>query len=641
MDIHNSCNASGNSSNHLPQGFSVYQPSLGATLQWFPAMGTKELDDMLHAYLPGTAPIADKRAAVSVDFLEHLHLTGQTFKFYQVEALIAAPVASASSSPVSLSGASSLSAYPATPTWDFSNVAFTPSSTSSQTSSTSALKARKSAKAASRHPTTDFSHLPGMKIMTRDGLDVTNAASRGSKTKEQRDHAHLMRIIKACDSCRAKKIRCDPSHKRRAASTVSSSAITSPPPSNSKQKKPASSKRTQPVTAQPQVQPVNSMAPVQDFSWDEFDATMAMAGMDNFDDLNMLHDPWADFIHYPEEVTPLEGALVAPFLYSEGSLSPSSSFATTTTSSGSSTMPHSPSAVFTYGDLAAPAYAVTNRRTPGDESHDMWAQELASTTYVEAGLQPEISVRTSSGDGQALRVANGDGSGVPGDYGLDATLPSSTGTGLPRYRLEDPGTVANSASSLELGDHATVAPTDRPQSLLETSTAAVSREATSQQTLLSGELPTDVPVFHTNATVLDPARLRAASGSPVVELQATPIATQTESRTLVSTGDRVGILSLLPMSGPLVPGLAQLMLGGTSELIAASAPLSSKTLALTFTRMAIMAASFVASVSDLLAKASAHQSSHLRQRAHLKRAVDFHRSESFVPMANAMVGTVC
>lgn len=604
-------------------------------------MGTQELDDMLHAYLPGAAPIADKRAAVSVDFLEHLHLTGQTFKFYQVEALVAAPVASASASPVSLSGASSLSGYPATPTWDFSNVAFTPSSTSSQTSSSSALKARKSAKAASRHPTTDFSHLPGMKIMTRDGLDVTNAASRGSKTKEQRDHAHLMRIIKACDSCRAKKIRCDPSHKRRAASSVSSSAIASPPPSNSKQKNRTSSKRSQPVIVPPQVQPVSSMALVQEFSWEEFDATMAMAGMDNLDELNTLHDPWADFIHYPEEIAPIEGDIVAPFLDSEASLSPSSSFAATTTSSGSLTMPHSPSAVFTHGDLAASSCAVTNRSAPGDDSHDMWAQELALMTNAEADLQTQSSVRSSSSDSHTLHVANGDGSGVPGDYGLDATLLSSTGTGLLRHRLEDPGTVANSASSLELGDHATLAPARRTTPVSGTSTTTASREATSQQTLLSGESPTDVPAFHTNATVLDPARLRAASGSSVVELQTTSIATQTESRTLVSTGDRVGILSLLPMSGPVVPGLAQLMLGGTSELIAASAPLSSKPLALAATTMAVMATSFVASVSNMLAQARAHQPSHLRQRAHLKPAVAFGQNERFVPMANAMVGSVC
>jgi hypothetical protein len=49
--------------------------------------------------------------------------------------------------------------------------------------------------------------LPGFSIMTKDGIDVTNSAGRGTKTKEQREHAHLMRIMKACDACKKKKIR--------------------------------------------------------------------------------------------------------------------------------------------------------------------------------------------------------------------------------------------------------------------------------------------------------------------------------------------------------------------------------------------------------------------------------------------------
>jgi hypothetical protein len=49
--------------------------------------------------------------------------------------------------------------------------------------------------------------LPGFSIMTKDGVDVTSSAGRGTKTKEQREHAHLMRIMKACDECKRKKIR--------------------------------------------------------------------------------------------------------------------------------------------------------------------------------------------------------------------------------------------------------------------------------------------------------------------------------------------------------------------------------------------------------------------------------------------------
>jgi hypothetical protein len=49
--------------------------------------------------------------------------------------------------------------------------------------------------------------LPGFSIMTKDGIDVTSSAGRGTKTKEQREHAHLMRIMKACDDCKRKKVR--------------------------------------------------------------------------------------------------------------------------------------------------------------------------------------------------------------------------------------------------------------------------------------------------------------------------------------------------------------------------------------------------------------------------------------------------
>ena len=46
--------------------------------------------------------------------------------------------------------------------------------------------------------------------MTKDGIDVTSTAGRGTKTKEQREHAHLMRIMKACDDCKRKKVRVSP-----------------------------------------------------------------------------------------------------------------------------------------------------------------------------------------------------------------------------------------------------------------------------------------------------------------------------------------------------------------------------------------------------------------------------------------------
>jgi hypothetical protein len=203
-------------SSSIPQGFSIFQSTLGAHLEFFPAVGTQELDDMINAYLPGPASIQEKRATVAVDFLNFAQTTGQTFKFYVVP-----PVASFTQSPVSDS-ASSFNASPATSSWDWSQASFS----SSQSSANGRQPRNPSPGTVSRHQTADFSHLPGMKIMTRDGQDVTNTASRGSKTKEQRDHAHLMRIIKACDSCKRKKIRCDPSHKKRgAAQPVQSSKV--------------------------------------------------------------------------------------------------------------------------------------------------------------------------------------------------------------------------------------------------------------------------------------------------------------------------------------------------------------------------------------------------------------------------------
>jgi hypothetical protein len=68
-------------------------------------------------------------------------------------------------------------------------------------------RARVTKKAKKDTPKVAEARLPGFSIMTKDGIDVTNSAGRGTKTKEQREHAHLMRIMKACDSCKKKKIR--------------------------------------------------------------------------------------------------------------------------------------------------------------------------------------------------------------------------------------------------------------------------------------------------------------------------------------------------------------------------------------------------------------------------------------------------
>ncbi|KAH7264687.1 uncharacterized protein BKA55DRAFT_590200 [Fusarium redolens] len=261
-------------SNTLPQGFSVFQPTLGAQLQFFPAIGTRELDEMINAYMPGPASNQEKRASIALDYFEYAHLTGQTFKFYPIYSLSAAD-SPATASPLQDSGyGSSFNTSPVTSNWDWSNV------------NTSSSSRRSSPKSTSSPQATDFSNLPGMKIMTKDGRDVTNSASRGSKTKEQRDHAHLMRIIKACDSCKKKKIRCDPSHKKRG---VSSTAA-----------QPAKvTKKTKTVAPEPKVTPVIAQDaftqltfPQQDFSVD----------LDNLAaPTEQGVEPWEQFVQFPAE----------------------------------------------------------------------------------------------------------------------------------------------------------------------------------------------------------------------------------------------------------------------------------------------------------------------------------------------------
>lgn len=208
------------------KGFSVLQPSLGAPLSWMPAVGTKELEQLINAYLPGPASAQEKRAAISLDFFEFTAQTGENFKYYPV------PV---NASPATRSPASpAVSASPALSNLTYGSPS-QPSTPAPRTASrTSATKPEK----------TDYSHLPGMKILTTDGQDVTNSVSRGCKSKEQREHAHLMRVLKACDACKKKKIRCDPSHKRRSSAQVSPKAVSKPAKKAKKSASPCASQTT-------------------------------------------------------------------------------------------------------------------------------------------------------------------------------------------------------------------------------------------------------------------------------------------------------------------------------------------------------------------------------------------------------------
>ncbi|KAI5867707.1 hypothetical protein GGS23DRAFT_612860 [Durotheca rogersii] len=218
--------------NNSLMGFSVHQPAIGKSLQFFPALGSKQLDEMIDAYVPGDASISEKRAAVSLEFFEHTLATGELFKFFMVYPALGSTTESPVDSMVDSGYASNFTSP------IMSERQWTQSSHCSPSLSESSARRSSYKKAASP---TDFSHIPGMKILTRDGRDVTNSASRGCKTKEQRDHAHLMRIIKACESCRKKKVRCDPSHKRLAGTSVAKTAkkakkpaaVSAPPPAPS------------------------------------------------------------------------------------------------------------------------------------------------------------------------------------------------------------------------------------------------------------------------------------------------------------------------------------------------------------------------------------------------------------------------
>ncbi|KAH6630106.1 hypothetical protein B0J18DRAFT_393313 [Chaetomium sp. MPI-SDFR-AT-0129] len=250
-------------------GFSVCQPALGASLQWLPAIGTAELDDMINAFLPGPASIQDKRAHISMDFFEYCRLTGETLKFYPLPATTFTPVtASPATSVLYDSGyASSFNHSPVLSdqgSWTQSPLTFGAATSEAKTKSSRSSVSKKSSSSSSRQQTVDFASHPGMRILTKDGRDVTNSASRGCKTKEQRDHAHLMRIIKACDACKKKKVRCDPSHRKRTASQTS--------PSQSEQK-PA--KKAKKAEEPPPAPVVNAAAmdftPAGDFTAETFD----------------------------------------------------------------------------------------------------------------------------------------------------------------------------------------------------------------------------------------------------------------------------------------------------------------------------------------------------------------------------------
>jgi hypothetical protein len=310
-------------------GFSVHQPAVGAPLQFFPAMGSKELDDLIDAYVPGNASILDKRTVVTCEFVQHSIASGELFKFFMVHRLSEEGHDGAFESPASshYQGSEYGLSYTA------------PVMTQSQWSHTPSRKSRSPAKKSQ----TDFSHLPGMKIMTKDGRDVTNSASRGSKTREQRDHAHMMRIIKACDSCKRKKIRCDPNHKRSA--TASTAKV--------------SKKSRKAAISQP-----SSLSPSTP-SFEAFDG-----GFDSSHDalaFNMEMD-WDQFIQYDDQPAADIPEDYDFFLDPQGYFSPVTSKSSASASPAQPITPFASQALPITGiaeyDLAYPASGVTDLHVP-------------------------------------------------------------------------------------------------------------------------------------------------------------------------------------------------------------------------------------------------------------------------------------
>ncbi|PQE25168.1 transcription factor Cys6 protein [Rutstroemia sp. NJR-2017a BVV2] len=184
-----------------------------------------ELESLIDAYVPGPGAKQDKLSTVTIDFYNHATVdlnTGALVRQYDVY-----PSWATSSFELSPSQSQSSGLSPAI---------YTPSPASSTTfdSSFGAIStpplqtrgARVSKKSKKESKKSSEIRLPGFSIMTKDGVDVTNSAGRGTKTKEQREHAHLMRIIKACDACKRKKIRCDPSHRLSSHVDMSRSSTT-------------------------------------------------------------------------------------------------------------------------------------------------------------------------------------------------------------------------------------------------------------------------------------------------------------------------------------------------------------------------------------------------------------------------------
>jgi len=187
---------------HEIASFSITQNFLGSPLQFTPASGTKELDDLISRYIPGHLPIQQKRAQVALEFFNHVDASPShpVSRVYHVPAKMTVHTQQQQQPPALLSSFSSSSE-------SLSSFASSNMSTPVSSQSSGSKRARDESSPPSA---TGSKRLPGFSIMTRDGVDITEYASRGPKTKAQRDHAALMRKLKACPACKRSKQRVRP-----------------------------------------------------------------------------------------------------------------------------------------------------------------------------------------------------------------------------------------------------------------------------------------------------------------------------------------------------------------------------------------------------------------------------------------------
>lgn len=170
--------------------FSITQSALGSPLEFEPALGSQELDDLINNYITDNATTQQKRARVVLEFLNSIDAYS-----YQ--------------HPVCLHYYAPLSISSQLPSRQSSTMPSTHKTTKIESANPS--KTPSSLKRVRQEPsfgeTSSAKRLPGFSILTRDGVDITEYASRGPKTKEQRDHAALMRKLKACAACKRSKQR--------------------------------------------------------------------------------------------------------------------------------------------------------------------------------------------------------------------------------------------------------------------------------------------------------------------------------------------------------------------------------------------------------------------------------------------------